>query len=381
MKILLVKLTPIESIDSGTIRTLGLVKGLTELNNVVDYLSIPLSNTHVKRRDSPLFDKINIIITNNNLNYDRVIGSNGKLKKIIIGFVRRIYHILNMYDYTYSIAKKIDISLLSDMEYDLIISSSDPKTSHIAVENLIKQGLKYKKWIQYWGDPMAIDITKKSIYPQWIIKKMEKKILMLADEIVYVSPFTLMEQKKLYPDIADKMNFLPIPYIEEKIYEYTNNDKFTIGYFGSYYSEIRNIIPLYNSADKLKDKVNLNIVGDSDKQVKSTENIGIYPRGDISEFEKKADLLVCVLNSKGTQIPGKMYHYAATNKPILVILDGQDKDGMRDYLESFNRFIICDNNENSIISTIKNIIEGNQIFSPSKQFAAKTIASHFLELV
>lgn len=381
MKILMVKLSPIESIDSATIRTLALTKGLIEQNGVIDYLTIPISNNHVTFGERYFFKSMNIIQANSNSTYESIIKHNGRLKKIIVDLLRKIYHMFSLYDYTYSIAKNIDISLLNNNEYDLIISSSDPKTSHIAVQKLIKLGLKYKRWIQYWGDPMALDITNKSIYPKWFIRKIEEKLVCKADKIVYVSPFTLEKQKKLFPSIADRMYFLPIPYIEEKIYDNTKNSKFIVGYFGAYESNVRDIIPLYKASMKLKDTIHLNIVGNSDILLKQTENIKIYPRGDISLFERNADLLVCVLNKKGTQIPGKLYHSAATNKPILVILDGDNINEMKLYLESFNRFITCENKEESISDTIRCIVSEGKNYNPASQFSASTIARNLLELL
>jgi hypothetical protein len=381
MKILMVKLSPIESIDSATIRTLALTRGLIGQQCVIDYLAIPTSSNHVISGDEYLFQSINVIRSKSNSRYEAVIKNNGSFKKRIVDLLRKIYHILSLYDYTYSISKDINISILKNTKYDLIISSSDPKTSHIAVKKLIEQGLSYKKWIQYWGDPMALDITNKSIYPKWYIAKIEKNLISKADKIVYVSPFTLEEQKKLFPCMADKMCFLPIPYINEKIYAKTNNDKYIVGYFGAYESNVRDIMPLYKAGLKLKDIIKLNIVGNSDIFLQTTENINIYPRGNISEFEKNADLLVCVLNKKGTQIPGKLYHSAATNKPVLVIIDGDNTGEMKQYLESFNRFVVCENKEANIVTAISCIISNNKHYSPSPQFSADTIARSFLNLM
>ena len=378
MRILMVQLSPIEAKSSATISMLGLVKGLMESNCTVDYLTVPVSKNHLKVNDK-IFSRINIIRTKNNSTYDSVVKTSGKFK-VGLGIVRKIFHFFSLYDYSHLIAKNIDLSLVKT-EYDLIISSSDPKTSHIAVQNLIKQGLRYKWWFQHWGDPMALDITRKSIYPKKIIEKIEEGLLLSADKIFYVSPFTLKEQKQLFPRLADKMYFLPLPYMEKKIYGKSNNKKFLVGYFGDYKSKIRNILPLYDTCVKLKDVINLNIAGGSDLLLQPTENINIYPRCDSTQLEKKSDLLVCMLNLKGSQIPGKLYYYAATNKPILVLLDGENQEEMRRYLKSFNRYIICDNNVNSIMTEIQEIIVKNISYQPANQFSAKTIATSLLSLL
>lgn len=381
MKVLLVRLSPIESRDSANIRTLGLVKGLLESNCIIDYLTIPPSNSHTTMPDKEFMKDINVIKTQSNELYHSVISNSRGIKKKLVGFMRKVYHSFNLYDYTYSIANSINIDILNKVGYDLVISSSDPKTSHIVVKHLIKQGLIYKKWIQYWGDPMALDITRKSLYPNWFVSNIEKKILSSADSIVYVSPFTLKQQTMLFPELSNKMHFIPIPYIDEKIYDETQNDIYTVGYFGAYESTVRDIIPLYNAGIEMKNMININIIGDTDLDLTETENIKLHPRGDISEFESRADLLVCILNKKGAQIPGKIYHSAATNKPILVVLDGEEVEEMKRYLDGFSRFILCENNKESIIAAIENIISENKKYKPARQFVSKEIALNFLDLI
>lgn len=381
MDILIIKLSPIEGLNSSMIRTLALTKGLLSQGHKVDFITIPISETHVTANEYDFIENVGLIRAQKNVAYENVVSrknNQGSIKTSLIKLLRKTYHKFSLYNYTHSIAKNINISLLEKRYYDIVISTSDPKTSHIAMKQLINQGLKYKKWIQYWGDPMAIDITKKSIYPKWIVRNVEKNLLSNADKIIYVSPFTLKEQKEMFPSLASKMSFLPVPYISEKYYEKTKNEKFTIGYFGAYPSKVRNIMPLYAAGVKMQENIKLNIVGDSDISLQPTNNISIYPRGDISNFEKNADLLVCMLNSSGTQIPGKIYHYASTNKPILVLVDGEKKEEMKKYLESYNRYIICENKEENIMIAIKKIMDNNEECEPCISFNSELIAKAFI---
>ena len=102
------------------------------------------------------------------------------------------------------------------------------------------------------------------------------------------------------------MEFLPIPYSKKLIYSRNKNKKTTIGYFGDFYTRNRNIKNLYNAIESQKDK-KLTICGNSDLELDSKKNIQIYDRQSIKkirEFEENIDILVCVCNIKGTQIPG-----------------------------------------------------------------------------
>jgi glycosyltransferase involved in cell wall biosynthesis len=384
MKILIIKMSPVEGLSSSTLRTTALAKGLLKLGHEVDYLTVPMISSHVIDKSNNVRDLFNIIRAPQNKVYE-VIASRTKknskknsLKSISINIIRSIYHKLTLFDYTYKIAREFNIKTLEKLDYDVMISSSDPKTSHILAKRLVKQGIKYNKWIQYWGDPLTNDITNKTIYPKWILRRIELNLLRSADKIVYVSPFTYKQQINDFPKLATKMKWLPVPYIKKKNYNLVSNEIFTIGYYGAYFTKIRNIMPLFNSCKKMKDNVHLDIVGDSDLELKDEENIKIYSRRNVDDFEMKVDLLVCVLNNSGTQIPGKIYHYAATNKPILVLLDGDNIEEMKEYLESFNRYIICINKEEEILSAIKEVMDNPRTYKPCEILEPAFIANRVI---
>jgi hypothetical protein len=361
VRILIVKMSPIEAITSSMFRTLAIARGLHEQGHQIDFLTVPDTNTNAKAEPKHFIQDINIIRTKPNnlfINASKTINQNkSSLKKIVISAARTLWHKLCIYDNTINIAKSISLDLLPTNKYDIVISSSDPKTAHIVVKRLLKQGLECGKWIQYWGDPLTLDITQKSIYPKIILKACERGLIGKADKIVYVSPFTLDEQKKLFPKYAKRMCFLPIAYMEKKEYPQTCNSQFVVGYYGDYKSNVRNIVPFYQACRELGDLIHADIIGDTDLTLESDANINVLPRGIKDSYEEKADLVVCILNSRGTQIPGKIYHEAGTNKAILVIVDGEKRDQMYEYLESFSRFIVCDNDVEAIKNAILKVIK------------------------
>lgn len=267
-----------------------------------------------------------------------------------------------------------------DKNFDIIISSSDPKSSHLMAKQVMKCNPNIaKKWIQYWGDPFYDDINDSRKILKIFVKKEEKRLLKLCDKVVYVSPLTLKKQQKLFPQYSKKMFFLPIPYNEEIIYKKQKSEILKIGYFGNYFEKNRNIIPLYNSVNNKK-KMKLLICGETNLNLKETSNVVIKNREKlekIREYESEVDVLVCVCNKFGTQIPGKIYHYSATNKPILVILDGQYKEEIKKYLEKFKRFILCYNDKESIEMAL-NKIDINKLIIPCKKLSAYVIAKEFI---
>ena len=66
-------MSPIESIDSATLRTIALTKGLIEMGHSVDYITIPPSRVHNTRNLDEILSKINIIRTSKNELYHSII--------------------------------------------------------------------------------------------------------------------------------------------------------------------------------------------------------------------------------------------------------------------------------------------------------------------
>ena len=380
MDILFVTLSPIDATFSMSFRNRAILNGFVKLGHKVDVLTICPYDDSIRVRNLDLSQYGTIIRLNKSSNSSKKIGTPNKGSNSLLSrLIRMVYHRVMPFDSSFFLIRSLSVDLLPKKKYDTIISSSDPKTSHLAVKQLIKTGLVYKTWIQYWGDPLTNDITTKLIYPKVVLKLLEKRLMKGADKIIYVSPITCQEQSRLFKVYSSKMRFLPIPYEKDKIYPPTQNSKFNVGYFGFYLKSVRNIVPLYNAVKDISHNIHLTIGGSTDLKLDECENISIYPNlNDVFRYESLSDLIVVVLNLRGGQIPGKLYHLAATNKPILVILDGDFKEVIKEYLQGFQRFIMCENDEVSISQAIIKQYLSKQEFVPSPLLTSSSIASQFL---
>lgn len=236
-------------------------------------------------------------------------------------------------------------------EYDLIVSISSPVSSHHLAEKIIKDtNIRYRHWCQLWEDPWFNDLytTKDAkIYEE------EKRLLSLADSIEYVSPLTWKNQSQIFEEYASKMRWAFLPC--HKTIEYPTSirdDRMKLGYFGEYVSTVRDIRPLAEAVSKL-DSVELIACGNTDLNMSVYHNVTAYGRVSIEQVDRlqeKSDLLVNISNLRGGQIPGKVYQYAGTNKPILFILDGSpdEKQLLLDYFGKYNRFVFCNNDAEEI---------------------------------
>lgn len=382
MKILIIKLSPINAITSSMYRAIALAKGLYELGHEIDFIVRPMSVALAQDSEKEVLSNFRIIEVQQNQAYEKMVTVGDKgIKRHLLNIARKVWHTFIPFGIDHGMAKTVSAQMLPEKKYDLIISVSDPKSSHDVVGNLISTGLAYHSWCQYWGDPLTIDITKKTIYPSFIMKKVESEILKGADKIVYTSPITLQKQRNMFPEFAQRMCFLPTPYMETEKIEMRENTIYTIGYYGAYYSRVRNIVPFYRACKAMGNEIDVAIYGDSNLVLENTKNIHVFPRGVVDEHRKITDLIVCILNSSGTQIPGKIYHEAGSNKQILVILDGEHQDEISSYLESFNRYVICRNNEEEIKTAITSLRNNRKRCNPCEKLYCKNIAEKFLEKV
>lgn len=394
MKILFITSQPILLNSSANLRNVALIKGLFELGNEIEILNMKVTenaanfdNSISKHLKNIRINYVNPIIIHNNMVIKRNESQNPfqTLKKII----RKLYNNISIFDslaLSYRKVRKMKI-LISD--YDIIISSSDLKSSHLLAKEF-KRIYCTKKviWIQYWGDPLALDVNKTCKLPKFIINLVERHILKDADYIVYVSPYTLNEQKRLYPGISGKMHFIPVGYLEKRLTSNKNNNiskTIRFGYFGDYNSKTRNILPLYSAVQNLE--VDLKIIGNSNISLKSNKKILIENRKQyelIRLEEENTDVLICICNLSGTQIPGKIYHYSSLDKPILIINDGELH--IEDYLNQYdknNKFYYCDNDVESIRNKITWITNNwsNIKSEPLEAFSSSTIAKEFVNMI
>jgi hypothetical protein len=143
----------------------------------------------------------------------------------LINLIRYFYYKFSIFDNSVYYLNRMRIDLIPNINFDFVISTSDPRSSHFYVLKLIKNGLKFNKWIQHWGDPLVDDITNKTILPKFILKKIEFNIIKQCSKVIYVSPLTLEKQKINFPSLISKFKYSPLPYINKNIYPNIKNNE------------------------------------------------------------------------------------------------------------------------------------------------------------
>lgn len=376
MRILFISMTPFAYNTSATIQNKGIVRGLVGLGYDVDTLTLQPLKTNfsydVSMNDIAELigvafyiepdEKYKLLMSKKRTASAKTVNKGPDIVKVILqtgrSLVKRMYESFSVFDAQITNIRNVFSVKIDYSEYDVIISASDPKSSHLIADRIFRKipGLN-STWIQYWGDPMFHDITRKRDWRDGIVKYHERRLISKADRVIYASPLTLQKQRDTFPEFSHKMDYASQVYAGELgSLPSSSNEQIkpiSVGYFGAYRSTVRNIIPLYRVAQGAT--FMLTICGATDLSLPSTDNVRIMNFVSYDEsvrLEQDSDILVCICNLRGTQIPGKIYYYTAYQKPIIVVLDGEYKDELRTYLASFERFILCDNNENSIRAAI-----------------------------
>lgn len=238
---------------------------------------------------------------------------------------------------------------------ELIICHS-PSLETTIYGDLLKEKYPETKYYLYCSDPIALS----GITPEKLsIKRRpfmwcENKSYIHPNRVIYGTKPLMFFQKKLFKKYSNKMYYVDVAGSNECYYK-SDIDKKRIIYAGNYYNNIRNIEPLFEAVSETE--YILDVYGNGNVQSNSS-NIQLHERvsaDEISAIQNKYWCTICLLNNSCIQIPGKVFYSMSQNINILIILDGMYKEEFMTYFNEFKRFIICDNNKESIKEALNKI--------------------------
>lgn len=270
----------------------------------------------------------------------------------------------------------------SEAPYDVVLSNSSPASSHRLAADLLSSGrIRTSRWLQVWEDPWYHDVYRKGPAPG--VREEEAALLRLADEVFYVSVLTLKYQKMHFPEAASKMRLVPLPAFPPSTDRGDGRERTAFGYFGDFYSHTRDLGPLLSALRVIG--ATAVICGDTDLDVRDAGNVRVRRRVTLHalrEIEADVDVLVAVCNLRGGQLPGKIYHYAATEKPVILVLDGsaEERRAIREHFEPLNRFEFCENDQRSIETVLRGFLERTSplVARPEASFEARDVVARLL---
>ncbi len=266
--------------------------------------------------------------------------------------------------------------------YDVIISSSDYKSSHL-VAGQLKNEYKSTRWIQIWGDPWSLDTTLTK-FTRLRAKNKERQLLKQADKIIYVSRPTYKEMTVLFPKFRNKMYYIPRSYYKEiVINKTTTEDSYNVMYTGNInsgrnFEKFLSDVDEYNAKNEKRIVVHFygNYLQKTKEKLCSHGCARVYQSVDYSEVMKiytKMDMLLFISNDKfSTQVPGKLFDYFGTTLPIICLVSGNQE--ILDFISENEQCIVYDNNLRDIVKQLE-----NKMFKINKNYSPQNIAIQVLK--
>lgn len=220
---------------------------------------------------------------------------------------------------------------------DTVITTGPPHSLH-----LIGLGLKQRydiKWIADFRDPWTTigyhKELKLSKYASEKHKVLESQVLNTADAILVTSPTT----RKEFMELTDKpISVITNGYDDETVVKQPLDDKFTLAHIGSFLSE-RNpqvlwqaLAELVNDNPEFAEKFRLKLIGAVSREVLHSiadyglnsyvDNLGYVSHAEAVAQQRKSQVLLLIeIDRPETKciIPGKLFEYMVSNRPILAI--------------------------------------------------------------
>lgn len=312
---------------------------------------------------SKLFYKSQISFKNNK----NSVGNKSKLVTKLSGYISEL-NICRILDWTpFAIIKGLRLTFRNTC-YNIMVSSgrSDP---HL-ITYLIKKFNKNLLWIVDYGDPWVFEPTYNHTKLRFLIEHfLEKKILKNSDLIIVTTEETRMNYLRNYTFLPkEKIKVIPMgtDYSQFNKIKPESSKKFRILYTGSIYPtrDIKPFLYAIKSICKnreIAENIEVLFVGNIEQKHKNRviemklETIVRF--NDYVSYNKSlslikgADLLISFGNTGGVQVPGKLFDYIGSKKPILWI-KGDNKDPALSFFKNVNRVIVCNNKDSDICSNI-----------------------------
>lgn len=274
-------------------------------------------------------------------NYGFTNSKNKSLKQKIATWIRANIFVPDPRVFWVRPSVKFLKNYLKDNNINHVITTGPPHSMHL-IGLKLKQKIPGIKWIADMRDPWAsfdvlhqFNLSKSAQQKQL---KLEKKVLTLADKIVLVSEGQAKDFQKIEPHKLaivtngfDAEDFKPKPL--EKTYH------FTISHIGLL-NELRDpkaffiaIQSLATDYQLFSERCKIRLVGNVNSEVKElinqfpflkgiTKFVGYKSHSEVIKEYETANLLLLIPNQTQNgigQIPGKIFEYMVSNKPVLAL--------------------------------------------------------------
>jgi glycosyltransferase involved in cell wall biosynthesis len=257
---------------------------------------------------------------------------------------------------------------ISENNIGTIITSGPPHSLHL-IGLKLKQKLDVK-WFADFRDPWTTIGYHKALrlsnYAANKHKKLERKVLNIADTIIVTSNTT----KKEFEAITKKpIAVITNGYDTENIAKQALDTKFTLAHIGSFLSE-RNpqllwesLVELVQEIPNFKTHLEIKLIGAVSQEVLETinefgldsylNNLGYVSHSEAIAHQRKSQVLLLIeINSEDTKsiIPGKLFEYMVSGRPIIAI--GPNGSDFAEIISTTNTGVFFDYSEKMKLKSV-----------------------------
>ena len=262
------------------------------------------------------------------------------------------------------------LALYDEQPFDAILSISHPFKSHLLAKEIRKR-LNYSvKWFVYEFDPFAygteLNINKchelQAFRDEYMVFE-QCDALFLTPELYEFYKDTSFEY---FIDKATSVNYTNLHPLEYDEYVGSdvkfNEEKINCLFLGKVYNNVRNPSFVLNVFSKLKSNIHFTLLTNTDEVDFSEYNINddnitlipFQPRNVALYAIGQTDILVNIGNTVLGQIPGKIFEYMGSGKPI-IHFSKIKKDPSLVYLNKYPHALVINELEDSVDSAQRKI--------------------------
>lgn len=234
-------------------------------------------------------------------------------------------------------AVQLGNTLIREKNIQLLWSTYPVMTSHLIGRKLSLQ--HQLPWIADFRDPLQCHYNPAYQHFNGIQRYLERKVIQQASKVVTTCEAAAQLYRQIYPTLpSDKFNVIENGYVPSQLPAATRPDKFTLLYSGALYGNGRDVSPLFQAISDLKQQrviSGLNFVlkfRGSAKAEKFASQLHRFGISELVEFlpavpfaEAQAEMMGSSANLLiqdeifNYQVPGKLYDYVQSAKPLLAI--------------------------------------------------------------
>jgi glycosyltransferase involved in cell wall biosynthesis len=294
---------------------------------------------------------------------------------------------------------------------DVLLTFGYPFTMHL-VGALLKKRFPRVRWIADYGDPWTGNPVSELVRPkwrEWLDYHLEKSILRYTDYITVTTEATRELYIRLFPSVTTKISVLPMGFdpddfesIQPKVRSPEEKKRVWMVYTGRLYLEARNPLPfihalstLLQQAPFLCNRLKIYLVGEVEKSIKEyimishVKDLFVFipwvPAQESIAWLEAADYVLLFGNKSELQIPGKVYQYLGSARPIFMISQVKDDPTIQIVLNQHGSIVVL-NNTDQIHKALLSVVLDNPrtlSFSPpgaESPYSWPKIAKKFVEI-